>query len=138
MYLGTSNSWNCSVLRFYQTTTRFQNMPLGQKKKKEAIRSLKSNTTVSKLPFFSVQQNCYCTGNLPEEPDRVIKCTHCKFSTDFEPVLSVHLFYLFICLISLPPVMRPYRGKLRTFYGVNLKKVKNVNLAVSKILGRSS
>ena len=89
----------------------------------------------------------YCTGNLTEEHSLAIKCPHCKCSTQFEPGLFVHMARVHPSLHdeNLKEKTKNFLWSepkfqllAETIIELKSKKVKDTDLASSKIFGRSS
>ena len=94
----------------------------------------------------SPQKHC-CTRNPPEEHGQAIKCSHSRFSTKFESGLSVHIARVHPSIHNeiLKEKTKNFlwsepelRLLAETITEPKSKKVKDVNLVASNILGTSS
>ena len=88
----------------------------------------------------------YCTGTPPEEPSQIHKCQHCKFLTNFETALSAHFSRAHPSLHNdqLKEKTRNFQWTesefpflAETTVELNQRKVRDINQAASKIIGRS-
>ena len=91
-------------------------------------------------------QKRYCTKLPPEEHSRLFKCHHSKFSTGLESGLWVHLSRVHPSLYNEKLKEKTknilwsepeFRLLAETILDLKSKKVRDVNQAVSKLLGRS-
>ena len=146
LYPGSNNLWDCvKCSNAYPTNSAFS----------------KHLLTAHQIRHVSYKCGCgfisdnsrsvgthkrYCAGFPPEEHNRLFKCQHCQFSTNFENGLSVHISRAHPSLLNdqLKEKTRnfqrtepEFRFLAETVLDLKQRKIRDINLAASKILGRS-
>ena len=114
---------------------------------------IKSDILVTNVTGFISDNSCsvgvhkrYCAGAPPEEHNRLYKCQHWKFSTNFKTGLSAHIPRTHPSLHNdqlkektrnFQWIEPEFRFLSQTVLDLTQRKTRDVNLAASKIVGRS-
>ena len=95
LHPGSNNPWKCVTYSdIYLTNSIYTLLP----SRNIRLLCIKSDKLVTNVTGFISDNSCpvgvhkrYCAGTPPEEHNRLYKCQHWKFSTNFKTGLSAHI-----------------------------------------------
>lgn len=145
LHSGSNNPWNCvKCSNVYPTNSAFSKHLLTAHQIRHVSYKCSCGFVSDNSRSVGTHKR-YCAGTPPEEHNRLFKCQHCQFSTNFENGLSVHISRAHPSLYNeqLKEKTRnfqwtepEFRFLADTILDLKQRKIRNINLTASEVLGR--